>query len=367
MTSFHYANTTDSNLLYLLQHKITDPVFFLATKEQSLVFLSDIDIEAFADTGAKEVTPVSIRTYRTGARGTRTEMAVATAEKILAEFAIGKELSVPASFPLALADGLRERGYTLSVSEPWCPKRSGKKEGEVSAIKATADVVVGAYQMVEDMLEQADSRDGELYLQGEQLTSEYLRRTVEHYLLEHECASNAGMVISCGKDAAKPHAEGSGPLRAGESIIVDLFPQSLVTHYYADMTRTYVKGQPRKELQAMYTAVSEAKAASLDALRPGMPTKELYEVSASVIRKHGFDVGEKGYIHSLGHGVGVSVHEAPSLAPQSDEVLEPGNVVTIEPGLYYPDIGGVRIEDTVVVTKDGHLNVTDHPERWIIE
>jgi len=116
----------------------------------------------------------------------------------------------------------------------------------------------------------------------------------------------------------------------------------------------------------MYEAVQDAQRASLRELRPGMTGKEAYEISADVIRKHDFDVGERGYTHSLGHGLGVDVHEAPALSVRSLTVLKPGHVVTVEPGLYYEDLGGVRIEDTVVLTEAGCENLTNYPQNWHI-
>ena len=133
------------------------------------------------------------------------------------------------------------------------------------------------------------------------------------------------------------------------------------------MTRTYVKGLPLHKVKKMYEAVKEAQRASLSALRPEKTGKEVYEISAEVIKKHGFDVGKKGYIHSLGHGLGVDIHEEPNLGPHSNKVLKPGHVVAVEPGLYYEDLGGIRIEDTVVITEDGHENLTNYPQNWIIQ
>jgi Xaa-Pro aminopeptidase len=132
------------------------------------------------------------------------------------------------------------------------------------------------------------------------------------------------------------------------------------------MTRTYVKGTPSETVLNMRAAVARAQDAGFANIRPGAYAKDVFEASAAAVRDAGFDVGEKGYIHSLGHGLGLELHEAPHLAPSSSEVLEVGNVVTVEPGIYYPEHGGARIEDVVVVTENGYENLTSYPREMVI-
>jgi Xaa-Pro aminopeptidase len=292
---------------------------------------------------------------------------VARALDILLAYSVQGTISVPSNFPLTLADELRKEGIAVSVAREWCPERRVKKSDEADAMRAVARTTVRAFAEVERLLREATIKGNMLYLGDEALTSESVRQAVEIMLLKENAICSEGLVLSCGVHAAMPHESGSGPLRAHETVVADIFPRSRDSYYFSDMTRTYVKGEPSPEVARMYKAVKESHDRSLEALKPGVSGKEVYEMSAEVIRSVGFDVGEKGYVHSLGHGVGVSVHEAPLLSPRSNDVLEVGNVVTVEPGLYYPEYGGIRIEDTVLITEDGYEILTKYETPWVIE
>jgi Xaa-Pro aminopeptidase len=161
----------------------------------------------------------------------------------------------------------------------------------------------------------------------------------------------------------------------GESIILDIFPADKASRYYADMTRTVVKGEPGEELQKMYDAVLESQQMALAMVGPSVNGKDIHQKVSDVLHEAGYETllhdqkpGEplqRGFIHGTGHGVGLEIHEAPRVST-ADEELVPGDVVTIEPGLYYPEIGGVRIEDLVVVTEDGCRNLTKFPKEFRI-
>jgi Xaa-Pro aminopeptidase len=206
-----------------------------------------------------------------------------------------------------------------------------------------------------------------LVLDGKRLTSEMLRTAIEHVFLEHGCHSGE-TIVSCGEDAAYPHHRGAGLLRAGEPIVIDIFPRDTASGYFFDMTRTVVKGTPRKELRALFAAVRRSQLAGIAAVKPGRKASDVHAACAGVFTALGYrTTDDEGFIHSTGHGLGLSIHERPSLSPKSDEVLQPGMVVTVEPGLYYRDIGGVRIEDTVLVTRGGCANLTNLPTVLVIK
>ena len=133
------------------------------------------------------------------------------------------------------------------------------------------------------------------------------------------------------------------------------------------MTRTYVKGAPSEKLQKMYDAVREAQEAGIEAIKPGVSTKDVHALVSGVFIKAGFEVGTKGFVHGTGHGLGLDIHEDPRINDRSDIVLMQGHVVTVEPGLYYPELGGVRIEDVVCVTENGCRNLTNYPKIFCIE
>ena len=175
-------------------------------------------------------------------------------------------------------------------------------------------------------------------------------------LLEHGCCAE-DTIVSCGEDTAIPHMTGTGPLRADEPIIIDLFPVHEKSGYYADMTRTFVKGEPSPEILEMYTALREAKQLAISRVKSGVSGADLYQLVVDFFKERGYDSDTRGFVHNLGHGVGLQMHELPTVGP-SGKPLETGNVITIEPGLYYPDIGGVRLEDIGAVTKKGFDNFT---------
>jgi Xaa-Pro aminopeptidase len=158
---------------------------------------------------------------------------------------------------------------------------------------------------------------------------------------------------------------GTGPLQADEPIIIDLFPLHEKSGYYADMTRTVVKGEPSQEIREMYSSLREAKQLAISRVKSGVSGAELYQLVVDFFKERGYDSDTRGFVHTLGHGVGLQIHELPTVGP-SGKTLEAGNVITIEPGLYYPGIGGVRLEDIGAVTKNGFDNFTVFPEDLIV-
>jgi Xaa-Pro aminopeptidase len=178
--------------------------------------------------------------------------------------------------------------------------------------------------------------------------------------------------------AGDPHAIGSGPLHAHEAIVMDIYPQHTRTRYFADMTRTVSKGKPSDEIVRMYEVVKDAQDVGIAALRPGITGKEVHELVENVIYDAGYETlrqGHKrrlddpivrGFIHGTGHGVGLAIHEAPSVGRSGHAPLAVGDVVTVEPGIYDPDIGGVRLEDMLLITDSGSRNLTRAPRDLIV-
>lgn len=366
MTTLHIASTRDPYMLYRLQYLIADPFYLLEVAGKKYVFLSMLDIDAFRAAHEGDVEAVDVGPLRREASKRPGNSIVNLGILIIETYAPGEVLIIPDNFPVIVADGLRAAGISLKVNDNFCPERQVKSLLEIENIRENFKHTTKAYTLIEAVLKEAVIDNNTLLYNGELLTSEWLKREVAKLFLEADLVNTEGIIIAGGRQAAEPHNLGSGPLRPHETIVVDIFPQSTKNHYFADMTRTYVKGDVSDEIAALYAAVAEAQASALAVLQPGLSYQEAYEESAEVIREHGFDVGDIGYIHSLGHGLGVELHEAPTLGPNSEGVLQIGEVVTIEPGLYYPDLGGVRIEDTVVITEDGYENLTNHPQHWHI-
>jgi Xaa-Pro aminopeptidase len=158
---------------------------------------------------------------------------------------------------------------------------------------------------------------------------------------------------------------GTGPLHADEPIVIDLFPCEEKTGYFADMTRTVVKGKPSPEIRDMYSALREAKQLGISQVKAGVSGAAVYQSVVDFFKEHGYESNTRGFVHNLGHGVGLQIHEQPTVGP-AGKALKAGSVITIEPGLYYPGIGGVRLEDIGEVTTKGFNNFTKFPEDLIV-
>lgn len=281
-------------------------------------------------------------------------------------------VAVPADFPTGTADGLRRLAVTVQadIDGVLGEIRARKHEEEVEHIRAAQRANEAAMARAEELLADSRTVGGTLHLDDDPLTAERVKREIEIELLRNDCALDE-TIVACGADAADPHDRGSGPLRADEAIIVDIFPRSKETGYYADMTRTFCVGEPAATIEQWYGLTLEAQTAALDAIEAGVSASHVHDAVCDVYESAGLptlradETTETGFIHTTGHGVGLDIHEYPRISEDPVE-LEAGNVVTIEPGLYDPEIGGVRIEDLVVVTEDGYDNLTEYPKELVI-
>jgi Xaa-Pro aminopeptidase len=278
------------------------------------------------------------------------------------------DIIVPDNMWAIYVETLREQGIRVRYQSPYFPQRMVKSPLEISAIKATGVVAKKALREAISLIKSSTiDWDDTLVLDGKRLTSEYVRMRIEQVFLAHGCASGE-TIVSCGDESALPHHHGTGPLRAGEPIVIDIFPRDTTSGYFFDMTRTIVKGTPRPELRKLYATVLRAQLAGLAAVKPGRKCSEVHAAVQSVFTRAGYKTtDEEGFIHSTGHGLGLAIHEGPSVSTRSDDVLRPGMVITIEPGLYYKDTGGVRIEDTVLVTAKGMANLTNVPTTFLVK
>ena len=313
------------------------------------------------------------RELKSGARA----YAVAVANLLEKLGASNSPVVVPEDFGVVYADELRARGVTLTPDgKLFDGLRRAKTEEEISNIEKTQKAVEAACAHAVGILEESEvGEDNVLNWRGEPLTSELLRAEIDVDLLRSGCAAD-GTIVAGGPQAADPHERGHGPLKAGESIIVDIFPVDLSTRYYSDMTRTFVRGEPNEGLQKMYDAVLESQEAALSMIRAGVNGKDVHHKVAEVLHEAGYKTnvhdqqeGEpltEGFFHGTGHGVGLEIHEAPRVS-LADEELVPGDVISVEPGVYDPRVGGVRIEDLVVVTEGGCRNLTRFPKGFRIE
>ncbi len=357
-----------------------DPIIALEHGNEIIIVASSLE-ESRARKESRATTVVNMDAY--GARElsaagvTGTEHPATIIERLLAQRGIG-QVAVPQYFPLAVADHLRAKGVALVVATDLAERRRAKRSDEIAALEATQRATEEAWARGVAAIRRAGVRkDGTLELEGMVFTAERLRAIVEGELLARGCGSD-GAICAPGKQAADPHMIGEGPLHAREAIVMDIFPQHKRTRYFADMTRTVSKGEPAKEIVRMYEIVKRAQDAGIAALRPGVTGREVHEKVEDVIFEAGYDTlrpGQKrrpedpvtrGFIHGTGHGVGLEIHEAPSVGRAGTKPLEVDDVVTVEPGIYDPDVGGVRLEDMLVITESGARDLTEAPRELVV-
>ncbi|WP_049982504.1 Xaa-Pro peptidase family protein [Halorubrum sp. BV1] len=381
------ADQDDANQLYLSGFTGPDPFLTLYADGNVHLLVSGLEYgRARSESAADTVERHADYDYEYGGREARLDMYAAFVRDKGVE-----SVSMPSRAPLGTADALRERGIDVAVDgdDRLGDVRAVKTDDEIAAIREAQRANEAAMRAAEDLLAAADvagggngsvgsdgARDaadvdpGTLLHEGEPLTSERVAEEIEVTLLRHGCALDE-TIVAGGAQAADPHDRGSGPLRANEAIIVDIFPRSKATKYNADMTRTFCVGEPPAALREWYDLTERALSAALDAVEPGVTGEDVHAAACEVYEAAGEPTfrtdpeTETGFIHSTGHGIGLDVHESPRLASGGDE-LEPGHVITVEPGLYDPDVGGVRIEDLVVVTEDGYENCTDYPVEFVV-
>ena len=284
-----------------------------------------------------------------------------------------ESVATPSAFPLGAADGLRERGVEVTPDHEDTVGRirATKTDEEIEWMRESQRANEKAMATAERMLRDAEPDvDGVLHLDGEVLTSERVAEEIEVSLLRNGCAL-AETIVAGGARAADPHDRGSGPLYEDEPIIVDIFPRSKETGYFADMTRTFCVGEPSETVREWYDLTEAAMEAAFEVLEAGVTGSEVHGAVCDVYEDAGWptlradESAETGFIHSTGHGVGLDIHEYPRVSTAENE-LEAGMVVTVEPGLYDPEHGGVRIEDIVVVREDGFENLTSYGRELVI-
>lgn len=370
MPKLSLASTKSSDMRYLVRVEIPDPFFLLDVGDRTYIFLDHREFGVFREHNENPaIELVLVNPLMDAAREIPGDGPAAgkLALHILRTYGVaGDPIVVPTSFPLDVADFLRAQGVRLTPTRPFVSQRLRKSREEIAAIRESLQRTHGAFRVIETMLREAVIVGSTVEYRGVPLTSEMLKRAAEEVFFARDMFNVEGIIVSCGPHAAIPHHQGHGPITPHAPIVCDIFPRHRASGYFADMTRTYVKGAPSSELARMYEAVREAQETAIAAVRPGAVGREVHEQAAAVLRRLGYDVGDRGFTHGTGHGLGLDVHEEPFLNATSTAVLEPGHVVTVEPGLYYPERGGIRIEDVVVVTNHGCENLTNYPKTFVI-
>ncbi|WP_049971448.1 M24 family metallopeptidase [Haladaptatus cibarius] len=312
----------------------------------------------FGEQARREFGGDDVRTseHQTGAT------APARAIETIREFADAERILVPSHISHRTATALEQHLELVTTDADF--GRSRKTPDERAALAEVQEVAQRGMARSESILAETTIRDECLHWKGKLLTTERLRREVNAVLARHGVQDARNTVIGAGPSCADLHFTGEDEIHSGETILLDISPRGS-RGYYGDVTRTFVVGDIGEWERATYDAVQDAQDAALETLDSGagIRAETVHRSVSETLQNHGFEVGDVsvGMYHGTGHGVGRSLHESPSLS--SDERLEVGNVVTVEPGVYDPERGGVRIEDLVVVTESGYENLTDYPRR----
>lgn len=350
------ATERDLNLLYWGNFSAPDAFFGLKLADRTIAFVSELEYSRCEQTSCfDEVYLLS---------EIRKELQVLSPEKAywpaFFQFLQKKykidQFVVPNDFPAFIYAQIASEVSINFDKDFFGTQRAIKTNSEIAEIQKACELTAKGIDFAKNILRQSQIRDQFLYYEGQILTSESLRSRLEAY-----CLSLGGYatdtIICGGLDASNPHARGKGPLHANELIVIDFFPRLQASHFYGDMTRTVLKGKANAQQEHLYNCVLECQQEIITKIRPGVYTNDLMQFALDFFEKASYGLKTspnacEGFIHSLGHGLGLDLHEYPSVSHTPIE-LQPGMVITIEPGLYFKKLGGVRIEDDVLVTPNG--------------
>ena len=361
------ASECDANMLYAAGFFVPDPFIFFQHKKTKHVVMSDLEIDR-AKKQAHADRVLSLSAYQRKLRKTGKKPVTTTdiLDLLLRERGI-RSVVVPANFSALLTDQLRAKGYSVQIKrDPFWAQREIKNNTEIKQITESLRIaVLGLEAGIRTLKRSRAKRDGYLYLNGARLTSEMLKTAVNTTIMAQGWLPSH-TIISSGNQCVDPHHEGSGPIKANTSIIFDIFPRSQKNGYFGDLSRTVVRGRASDKLKEIYATVQAGQKLGFDQIRDGTNGKAVHENILALFKSRGFPTGKingrmQGFFHGTGHGLGLDIHEPPRIAPV-DATLRTGHVVTVEPGLYYLGVGGVRLEDVVVVGPKGNRNLTDCPQ-----
>ncbi len=279
-----------------------------------------------------------------------------------------ESLEVPEDFPSSLLVKLTALGFDITVIDgPVFPQREVKSEDEAKAIRAGNRCAAGGFAVAEKMLREATIKNRRLVRDSRILTSERVRTAIQTACV-HAGGFPAETIVAGGDQGCDPHCRGTGALKANELIIIDIFPRMFKTGYWGDMTRTFLRGEASDEQRRLVKAVADAQKAALRKIKAGVMANAVHAECQRIFTERDYHTeltprGAVGFFHGTGHGLGLAIHEAPRLGAVKRR-LRLGTVVTVEPGLYYPGLGGCRIEDVVQVTDDKPRKLSSYHYAW---
>lgn len=366
-----FASTEAADMRHVIPHEVHDPFLYLELDGRAYTAIKSLEAARMREVPDMTVFPLDELGFDDlRASGQDPDTAeLNTLVELCRRLGVTRGL-VPPTFPLEVADHLRAAGVDVTVDRPlFVQRRRVKTPHELAGIRRAQVAAEAGVSLVADAIARAEvAEDGGLVLDGRPLTCEDLKDDIRAAFLRNGC-EDAGMIVAHGPQTCIGHHSGSGQILVGEPVTVDICPRDISSGGNSDMTRTFVKGEIDEELAFYYRIVKESFDKTLAAIRPGLPVAELHRISCEPIEAAGQptqltkkpgEVLDEGYFHSLGHGVGLEVHEPPSLN-QNDAVLVTGDVIAIEPGCYRQGFGGVRLEDIVLVTEDGYELISDYP------
>jgi Xaa-Pro aminopeptidase len=360
------ASDQDANMLYATKFWAPDPFIFLQQKGKRTLVLSDLEI----DRGRQQAQADEFVAFSKLEREVQGESKQAPPyEKVLAHFLRKRGVRstiVPANFPLGYARELNRHKIRLEPTNGlFWPQREAKTDEEIQKVgRALRITECGLARAIEVLKASKISRGKVLRWAGKRLTSETLRAEIDSAILRVGGNPN-GTIVAGGDQACDPHERGSGPLSADSLIILDVFPRDAKTGYFGDLTRTVVRGRAREAQRQLWETVRAGQTLALKKIKAGVDGFTIHTAIQEFFTKRGYRTEVRkgrqvGFFHGTGHGLGLEIHEYPRL---QKVVLKDRQVLTVEPGLYYPGLGGVRHEDVVVVTKDGHWKLSRFPKQ----
>ncbi len=356
-----------ANLYYATRFLAPDAFIFLRVDGRPLLLMSDLELDrAKSQSRVEDVLSYTKLSAQTKRRLGKEPGMIDVVDEVLRERQV-KAIEVMQDFGVAYADRLRALGYQVTPRpEPFYPERLVKSDREIAWLTQSLRATEEALEQAIELIRNSEIKpDGVLWIGGKPLTAELIRKVLHLQLMERDCVGQH-TIVACGIQAVDPHNEGSGPLLANQPIVMDVFPQHATSRYFADISRTVVKGQASEKVSRMFEAVKTGQEIAFRMIKDGADGSYIHQAILDDFAARGFKTGEQdgrmqGFFHGTGHGVGLEIHEPPRISSRPD-TLKAGMVVTVEPGLYYADAGGMRLEDMVVVTPEGCRNLTQAPK-----
>jgi Xaa-Pro aminopeptidase len=346
------ASPQSADMLYATGFQAPDPFLFFEHRGVKTIVLNDLEIDrGRGQARVDEILPLSELASELGGHP---PLGVVAAHALRRRGI--RRVEVPAEFPLGMARVLEKAGLRVCpVEGHFWPQRGIKTKQEVAEIRRAVNIAkAGILRAVEVLRAAQIGRAGVLRRNGRVLTSEIVRAEADSAVL-HAGGVPDGTIVAGGRQACDPHERGHGPLRAHELIILDIFPRAARSGFFGDLTRTVVRGRATEEQRRMWRAVCAAQRSAIRAIKPGVKGARVHRAVQEFFTARGYATERRGgrwtgFFHGTGHGLGLDLHEEPRLAATT---FRAGQVFTVEPGLYYPGIGGARHEDVVVVTRTG--------------